>query len=882
MKRIIAASALLFLSCGAFAQTSITVRVENVVAVDEQFNVSFIVDGENSPSSFDWTPGDDFQLVWGPQKGMSSSVTIVNGNRTKVSQVSYTYVLLPKRTGKFELPAASATVKGKLITSRRATVEVVSSNQGTSRSGTSASGNQYGQNGQNDQGGQNGQGGGTQAQRGTVSGEDLYMKLIFSKSTAMVGESVTATLKLYQRVNIAGFEDARFPSFTGFWSQEQQAPTDIVFQRENVNGMIYNTAVLRSWRLIPQQSGDIRIEPSELVCLVNVRTPKASTGSIFDSFFQEDYQTIRKRIKSEEMTLHIQPLPSGAPDSFGGGVGKFTMSVSLSKDSLKTHDAASLKVTVTGTGNTSLLDAPKITLPPDFELYDTKTTDVQGGKCFEFPFIPRSAGEFSIEPVKYSYYDISAKKYVTLESGPFPIKVEKGNDSFASESGGTLVQGVNRKDVRDLGSDIRFISTKLPSFTQADRFFIGSPLFIVIFILMAVIAAVLYFTFRKVAAMRADVAGSKNRSATKMARKRLSRAESYLEDNLYTAFYEELHKTLLGFASDKLTMDASEMTKENIAARFIERLVSESLATEFVSLLDACEFARYSPDSGHVAMKSHFDSAVTVISSIDESMKKKTRNSHGTAVALLLLLLFPVGLKSAEHTSADSLWNAGVNAYSQGQWEEATESWNAILGMGLDSPELQCNLGNAWFKAGDLAKAILGYERALMLDPSCSDAEFNLKFARNQVQDKIEEIPDTFLQMVWDKISGLLSSDMWAILALVLFAVTLAALLTFLLSGTSSRRKAGFITGICGFVLLTLSLCFSFGQKNDCLNDDAAIVVSAVTSVKSSPDSGNGKDLFILHEGTKVTILDEVGIWRNIQLADGRQGWLKSTDIEII
>ena len=189
-----------------------------------------------------------------------------------------------------------------------------------------------------------------------------------------MGEPIEATLKLYQRVNIAGFEDARFPAFNGFWSQEVEAPTNIEFQRENVNGNIYYSAVLRKYVLIPQQSGTITIDPAELVCVVNVRVSPTGGASIFDSFF-EDQRTIRKRVMTEPYTVNVSPLPAGAPPTFGGGVGKFGISASLSKDSLMTHEAASLTVTIKGKGNVSLLEAPDVSFPPDMEVYDMKVSE---------------------------------------------------------------------------------------------------------------------------------------------------------------------------------------------------------------------------------------------------------------------------------------------------------------------------------------------------------------------------------------------------------------------------------------------------------------------------------------------------------------------------
>ncbi len=872
MKRFLAFFAAVLCTLPALAQATIKVQAPNLVGLNEQFNLTFIISGDKAPSEFNWEPGNDFQLVWGPQRGSSSSVSIINGKTTRSSQTTYTYVLLPKNTGRFQLNAAEATVDKERLTSSRPTIEVVSDGAAAASQGSQGSQGQSSQG----QGGSQGS-----AQTGTVSADDMFLRLSFSKRNAMVGETITATLKLYQRVNIAGFEDAKFPTFNGFWSQEIQAPTNIQFHRESVGEMIYNAAVLRSWNLVPQKAGDITIDGAELVCLVNIRTQRPSTGSIFDSFFQDDYQTIRKRVTTQPVTIHVSALPGGAPASFGGGVGSFKMSAALTRDSLKTHDAASLRVTVTGTGNISLLEAPKVSFPPDFEVYDVKTSDVSGGKVFEYPFIPRSHGDFVLGPVEYSYFDISSRKYVTLKSQPLEIRVGKGADTGTPDAG-QVIQGVNRKDVRDVGSDIRFISTKPGTFASVGHFFAGSPAFWILTILLAALAAALYFALRGLAARRADVAGSKNRGATKMARKRLAQAGTFLKGNLYTAFYEELHRALLGFVSDKLNMDAADMSKENISARLVGQGAGEALTADFIALLDACEYARYAPDSGHEAMNTHYEKAVSVISAIDENMRRPRKPAGGAAALLALLLLLPAQAVSAQQHAADSLWTAGVTAFTDGDWAGAAGAWSAIRELGIESPELYYNLGNACFKQDDLAHAILNYERALKLDPSYSDARFNLEFAQGFVQDKIEAVPEFFLEVWGRKICWLLPSDTWATLFLLLFAAALGCVLLFLLGRSVAARKTGFICGIVALVIALLCLDFAFWQRTDYHKADGAIVTRPVTTVQSSPGRDSAKDLFVLHEGTKVKVLDSVGEWRNIELADGRQGWLPEADLDVI
>lgn len=858
------------------AQNVIRVEAPDVVAVNEQFNVTFIIEGEKSPSDFQWSSGDDFQLVWGPQKGSSSSIQIINGKRSSSHQTTFTYILIPKATGTFQLPAATALLSGDRISSTQASIQVVSDGASSSQSS--------GKNGGKSSGG--GQTSSTGS--GEISSNDLFMRLSLSRTEVVIGEPITATLKIYQRANVVGFENAKFPTFNGFWSQETYVPNNIEFKRESLDDKIYNTAVLRTYVLIPQQSGTITIDPAELVCLVNIRTAPSTSNSLFDSFFQDEYRTIRKRVTTPAVKVKVNPLPAGQPASFGGGVGNFGISARLTTDNLKTHDAASLIITVSGRGNVALLEEPKVNFPPDFEVYDTKTTEntdksnggTSGSKSFEYPFIPRSHGDFTIDPVEYSYYDVNAGKYVTLRTEPLHVKVAKGKGGDSTPVT-TVNSGVERKDVKSLADDIRFIFTGKPGLSGSGSFFVGSVFFWILLALMILGATSVYLAFRKVAAMRADVAGTKNRRATKMAQKRLKLAGEYLDKNLYTAFYEELHKALIGFVSDKLNMDMSEISKDNIASALTDGGVSEEQTKAFTDLLDACEFARYSPDGGNEAMRSHYDAALKVISSIDSGLKTggKSLRKVVTVVTLLLSLGASMNIQAKD---LDSLWTAGVQAYTDGKFSDASAAWTSIEESGQKSAKLYYNLGNAWFKQGNYPKAILNYERALRLDPSYSDARYNLEFTSNFVQDKIEPVPEFILKSVARKVCYVMGSNAWAVIFLVLLAAALVMGLLFLLGSSVGKRRAGFY---CGIVLLLLSagtLSFSIWQKSDSVKTDTAIVMSPVSSVKSSPSSGSSKDLFVIHEGTKVTILDEVGTWRNISLADGRQGWIPASDIEII
>lgn len=847
------------------AQTSIQVQTHKVVAEDERFNVTFVIDGNVKVSEFSWEPGSDFQLLWGPQRGHSSSIQIINGKTTKSVQTTFSYVLRPLKAGRFSLPSARANVDGKELVSSSESIEVVSQ-QAQSRQQNPSSSSQ------------------SQQPKATQqrTGEDIILTLNLSRTNVVVGEPITATIMLYTRADIAGFESAQFPDFNGFWSQEQDSPANIEFSRATYDGQIYNAALLKKYMLIPQQTGTLTISPAEIVCLVNVRTAP-SGNSIFDGFF-DSVTTVRQKVVSKAVKVNVSALPKGAPESFGGGVGEFTISAKMSKDSLKTHEAASLIVTVSGKGNISLIQAPDVKLPPDMEAYDTKTSDrvdksgYSGSKRYEYPFIPRSWGDFVIPPVKYSYYDVKAGKYVTLQTDSIAFNVARGADVPGA---GTVISAPSQKDVKSLGTDIRYINVKNSQLSAKGVFFVGSALFWVLTALIVLLAVVCWAAFRKIAARKADVAGAKNRKATKMAMKRLRLAGTFLRQNLYTAFYEELHKALLGFMSDKLNVPVAELSKERIAEILSEGGVPASLIDSFVGLIDACEFARYSPSAGNEAMTAHYEAALDVISSVDSNMKTAKTVSKGKTLMLTLLLMIPIASSAAENYP-DSLWNAANEAYAQERWEDAVNDYTAIAEASMESAPLWCNLGSAWYKSGNLGKAILCYERALKLDPSYEDARYNLELLNAMKLDRLESVPELILATWMKNLGRTLDSDSWAVCFLVFLVLTLAMVLLFILGSSATSRRAGFFTGVVCLLLAVASLSFSLWQKNEYMKADKAIIMKPVSSVKSSPSGDSAKDLFVLHEGTKVQVLDNVGGWSNIELSDGRQGWLPSSDIEII
>lgn len=599
---------LLFAAYSTFAQNTFTVDAPRVVGADEIFRVVYTADGEISDFVNPTVTGAE--ILAGPSPSRMQSTQIINGQRSERLEISYTFILRPTGEGTAKISPASATIGKKVYTTKEISIEVVkgqAQQSGQQSSQGEATGNAPA---------------GQRNSSGEISAKDVFLKLSFSKTKVVKGEPIIATLKLYTRVPIAGFEDIRFPVFNGFWSQEIETPQNINFVRENVDGQIYNSAVLRKYMLLPQQTGDVTVKPAEMICQVQVRTTPSGGRSIFDDFFDSGYQIVKKRISSAESVIKVSQLPAGAPASFGQGVGEFSLDVKLSRDSVKAHEAGSVVVTVKGSGNLNLIEAPKVELPADFELYDMKTSNnysygvngIQGSKTFEYPFIPRSEGVFEIPPVEYSYYDVKTNRYVTLKSLPVTVKVAKGDNVV---SGGSLIQGVSKQAVASLGEDIRYILQGGAGFSSKGKFFVGSVMYFVVLAIIAVAYAAVYQFLRRRAKLRGDVVRTRNRKANKVARKRLKLAEQYMQQNLRSPFYEEMHKALLGYISDKLAIQFADMQRDTIKETMESKKVSQGNIEEFMQLLEDCEMARYSMDGGAGEMSAQYAKAIAVISNLE-------------------------------------------------------------------------------------------------------------------------------------------------------------------------------------------------------------------------------------------------------------------------
>lgn len=584
----------------------VTAQAPKVVEAGEQFQLDFTINAE--PSNFIVPALHDFQVVYGPSTSQSSVFQNINGRMSQSVTYTYSYVLNPTKAGKYIIGAAEVTVGGKKYKSNPINIEVVGS-------GSQKAQSQAGANSQTSQ---------SQPQQEVSADGNIFLRVIIDKKNVYQGEYLSATIKLYTKYDLSGITNAKLPAFDNFFKQDIPTPINLHLERENVNGEIYLSGVVKKYILIPQRSGNIVIDPMSMDLVIQKPVQQRSRG-FFDDFFGPSVQEVPVKIKSKPVTISVKPLPANAPNSFTGAVGHFIFDAKVDKNEVKTNDAITLKVTVSGNGNIKLIEPPKITFPSDFDTYDpkitTNTNDAAGGtsgsKTFEYVVIPRNPGDFTIPPLAFTYFDVASSSYKRETSPEFKFHVEKGPNQSPNMVAGSATQ----EDVRFLGKDILYIKTGNLHFNRIGSFFFGSTVFYLIFFLSLLAFAIIIWLRRRIIRQNANIAYVKNRRADKYATQRLKQAFSHLNAKEQERFYEELLKAIWGYLSDKFNISLSELSREKALETLKERNVEEEDINAFIQLVDNCEFARYAPSSAGISMKDDYDKAISLITKLQKKLR---------------------------------------------------------------------------------------------------------------------------------------------------------------------------------------------------------------------------------------------------------------------
>ena len=578
----------------------------DVVVSGDQVRLVFTVNSQDI-KDFRAPSIKGFDVLMGPSRSQQSSIQIINGKRTSNSSTAFTYILLAGSPGTYTIPAASVEVNGEKVFSNAISIKVLPQDQTSGNSGNNGGGSASSSR--------------SQAAGSRISANDLFITATASKTTVHEQEAILLTYKVYTVVNLRQLY-GKMPDLKGFHTQEVELPQQKTFTLEHYKGRNYNTTVWSQYVLFPQQTGKLEI-PS--ITFDGVVAQQTVSDDPFDAFFNGGgYVEVKKKITTPKVVINVQPLPA-KPAGFSGAVGEFKLASSINATDVKTNDAVTIKLTLSGTGNMKLIGTPEVKFPQDFEIYDPKVTDdykltnsgLTGTKTFEYLAIPRHAGNFTIPAVEFTYFDLKSNSYKTLKTEAYNLKVAKGQGN----SDQVISDFTNKESVKMLGKDIRFIKLGDSSLRPKGDFFFGTVGYYLCYLIPLLLFVVFAVIYRQKALENANVAKVKTKKANKVATRRMKLAGKLLAENKKNEFYDEVLKALWGYISDKLSIPVSQLSKDNIEAELTNYGVQEALIAEFIGVLNECEYARYAPGNENEAMDKVYSASVEVISKMENSIK---------------------------------------------------------------------------------------------------------------------------------------------------------------------------------------------------------------------------------------------------------------------
>lgn len=578
----------------------------DVVVSGDQVRLVFTVNSQDI-KDFRAPSIKGFDVLMGPSRSQQSSIQIINGKRTSNSSTAFTYILLAGNPGTYTIPAASVEVNGEKVFSNAISIKVLPQDQNSGNSGNNGGGSASSSR--------------SQAAGSRISANDLFITATASKTTVHEQEAILLTYKVYTVVNLRQLY-GKMPDLKGFHTQEVELPQQKTFTLEHYKGRNYNTTVWSQYVLFPQQTGKLEI-PS--ITFDGVVAQQTVSDDPFDAFFNGGgYVEVKKKITTPKVVINVQPLPA-KPAGFSGAVGEFKLASSINATDVKTNEAVTIKLTLSGTGNMKLIGTPEVKFPQDFEIYDPKVTDdykltnsgLAGTKTFEYLAIPRHAGNFTIPAVEFTYFDLKSNSYKTLKTEAYNLKVAKGQGNADQ----VISDFTNKESVKMLGKDIRFIKLGDSSLRPKGDFFFGTVGYYLCYLIPLLLFVVFAVIYRQKALENANVAKVKTKKANKVATRRMKLAGKLLAENKKNEFYDEVLKALWGYISDKLSIPVSQLSKDNIEAELTNYGVQEALIAEFIGVLNECEYARYAPGNENEAMDKVYSASVEVISKMENSIK---------------------------------------------------------------------------------------------------------------------------------------------------------------------------------------------------------------------------------------------------------------------
>ena len=822
------------------------------VEVGSKFQIEYVIDASDVSAFRLGNIPEGIEILYGPNQSEVSSYQYVNGHLSGSTTVTVSYVAMATHGGNFTIPPAMVVANGRRMSTESMRVRV---NGSAPAAATAQS-----------------RGGGREEKTvGNPGHGDLFILVSASKTHVHEQEPVMLTYKVYTTLNLTQLNGA-MPDLKGFHTQEVKLPQQKNFHMETFRGKTYNTVTWSQYIMYPQMTGSLKI-PSITYHGIVMEEDRSE-----DAFFTGGgYKEVPRDVTAPGITIQVDPLPA-KPKDFSGGVGKFNISAQLAKTEVRAGDPINLRLVLSGTGNLKLVKEPAVQIPSDFDKYDTKITDktklseagVEGNMIYDYLFVARKEGTYTIPAIRFTYYDTGSNSYKTITTQSFTIKVDKGNGNG----------GMSDFD-SDENKDIRPIKTGNTSVHKIGDFFFGSVAYWAIIVVLLAVFAFLFYSFRKTVLMRSDIVGMKRNNANKIATRRLRRADELMLKGKSSEFYDEVMRALWGYVSDKLNIPVEHLSSDNISEKLSTLGVDDNTINKFTGALHECEFERYAPGDTKGNMDRTMESAMTAIMEIENSLNERTKAQQhaGSGSALMLMLvaammLLPLSAGAITKQNAD-------NEYAKKNYTQAIADYQELLKDGV-SADIYYNLGNAYYRTDNITQALLAYERAHLLSPGDADIRFNLEMARSKTIDKITPQSEMFFVTWYKALVNLMSVDGWAYTACLSLLIAIIAMLFYLFHGNDKVRAGGFYASITFIVIFILANIFAFEQRDLLINRTGAIITSPAVTVKNGP-SANAGSAFVIHEGTRVDIIDKsLANWRSIRLADGREGWITTKQLEEI
>jgi hypothetical protein len=588
MKKVIVLLLLLFGNL-LMAQVQFEAKVsKNSLGLNERLRIEFTMnaDGDNFvPPSFEQS---GFKVVGGPSQSVSQSW--INGKSS--FNKSYIYILLPTQKGALTIKQASIEINGQVYKTSPVKVNVTNAVEIPKDPN----------------------------EMPVVSADNnIYLVADISKSNPYVNEPITVVYKLYFSFNIgiSNWRELNKPKYNDFWSQNIDIK-QLVAQEGMFKGERYRYVVLRKTVLYPQKSGKLEIEPLSLD--IDCQVPTNRRNFWGQTLMTED----SKRVSAGSKVISVKALPeSGKTEDFTGAVGRFDFKVKPSKTVLKNGESLDLDISVAGTGNLKLFTLPKPVLPAALEMYDpihdenvsTPLTGMTGKISDKYTIIPQYKGSYQIKPLRFTYFDLSSNSYKTISSQPITITVMDGPSMASSEK---TAQNSTIKTEVAITKTFAYNKQKTTLKSMEKEDFIGSGLFYSLVFLPFLAIPFLIVGKRRKDASDNDVAGNKIKRSNALAKKYLGDAKKQIGNK--EPFYIALEKAMHNFLKAKIHIETSEMSKEKISEILQSRNAQLDTISEFITLTENCEFARYAPSS-ETAIQQDFDKAVAIISALEKQIK---------------------------------------------------------------------------------------------------------------------------------------------------------------------------------------------------------------------------------------------------------------------